>query len=74
MFYHVSWFYMTTIPTATKGTLMIKFKLEQQHRPFWGWVERHLTAFVVADILGVCALVYGYVHFDDLVNFLHHHL
>ncbi len=52
---------------------MIKFKLEQQHRPFWGWVERHFKGFIIVDAFGVAVLIFAYFHFDDIVNFFHHH-
>lgn len=35
---------------------MIKYKLEQQHRPFWGFIERHFVAFIVIDVLGILTL------------------
>ena len=52
---------------------MIKFKLHNQHRPFWGWVERHFIAFVVCDILGGAILIWVYSHFNDLVRWVNHH-
>jgi len=63
------------IPTATKGTLMIKYKLDQQHRPFWGWVERNLLAFIVVDLIGVIifAVLWGYLHIDWLAAWWNHH-
>jgi hypothetical protein len=60
-------------PIATKGILMIKFKLEQQHRPFWGWVERHIKGFIIVDVFGLAILAFAYFHFNDIVNFLNHH-
>jgi hypothetical protein len=49
-------------------------KLDHQHRPFWGFVERHLKAIILLELALFSALIWGYTHIDTMASYLHHHL
>jgi len=49
------------------------YRMEQQHRPFFGWVERHITSIAMVTIYGVILLGILYYHLDDLVSWVGHH-
>jgi hypothetical protein len=45
-------------------------KLDHQHRPFWGFVERHVRTIIIIELAGALALLWGYTHIDTLVNLI----